>query len=132
MIETTRSAKEAAAAIGCSVSQIAKCLVFRGRESGTAVLVIASGSNRVNEKAFVGRLGEEIVSADADFVRNYTGFVIGGGPPIGHLNSLRTFLDEDLFAHDLIWAAAGTPFAVFRLTPADLKNLTQGEVVTVR
>ena len=76
--------------------------------------------------------GEEIVSADADFVRDYTGFPVGGVPAIGHLNSLKTFIDADLFAHELIWAAAGTPFAVFRLTPADLKSMTQGEVITVR
>src|SRR6266550_2598859 len=111
---STRTAAEAAAAIGCSVAQIAKSLVFRGR-SGEAILVIASGTNRVDEKKLAALAGEPIAKADADFVRERTGYAIGGVPPAGHASPLRTFIDRDLLLFDLIWAAAGTPHAVFEL-----------------
>lgn len=126
---STRTAAEAAAAIGCTVAQIAKSLVFRGVQSGEPVLVIASGTNRVNEARVAEVLGEPIAKADADFVRAQTGFVIGGVPPVGHNRPLRTFIDEGLRQYGEIWAAAGTPHAVFRLTPADLEALTGGEVI---
>jgi prolyl-tRNA editing enzyme YbaK/EbsC (Cys-tRNA(Pro) deacylase) len=129
---STRTAAEAAAAIGCSVAQIAKSLVFRGAESGTAVLVIASGTNRVNEKTVAALAGEAIVKADADFVRERTGYAIGGVPPVGHLSPLRTFIDRDLLKFDRIWAAAGTPHAVFELTPAQLTNLTGAPIVEIQ
>jgi prolyl-tRNA editing enzyme YbaK/EbsC (Cys-tRNA(Pro) deacylase) len=131
MPETTRSAKEAAQAIGCTVQQIAKSLVFRGKVSGSPILVIASGTNRVNERLLAGYVGEAIERADADFVREQTGFVIGGVPPVGHSKPVRTFLDRDLLQYESIWAAAGTPNAVFQLTPADLKSMTAGEVVPI-
>jgi prolyl-tRNA editing enzyme YbaK/EbsC (Cys-tRNA(Pro) deacylase) len=130
--QTTRTAAEAAAAIGCTVGQIAKSLIFRARDSSRPVLVIASGSNRVDEKAVAALLGEPLAKADADFVRARTGFVIGGVPPIGHLEPPVTFIDEDLLAYDLIWAVAGTPNAVFQLTPADLASLTGGRVASLR
>jgi prolyl-tRNA editing enzyme YbaK/EbsC (Cys-tRNA(Pro) deacylase) len=126
---STRTAAEAAAAIGCTVAQIAKSLIFRGAQSGEPVLVIVSGVNRVNEARLAEILGEPIAKADADFVRAQTGFVIGGVPPVGHTRPLRTFIDEDLRQYQEIWAAAGTPHAVFRLTPADLERLTGGEVI---
>ena len=126
---STRTAAEAAAAIGCTVAQIAKSLVFRGVQSGEPVLVIASGANRVNEARVAEHLGEPIAKADADYVRAQTGFVIGGVPPVGHDRPLRTFIDADLRQYQEIWAAAGTPHAVFRLTPADLERLTGGEVI---
>ncbi|GAB4430490.1 MAG: YbaK/EbsC family protein [Anaerolineae bacterium] len=126
---STRTAAEAAAAIGCTVAQIAKSLIFRGVQSGEPVLVIASGVNRVNEARVAERLGEPIAKADADYVRAQTGFVIGGVPPVGHDRPLRTFIDADLLQYEEIWAAAGTPHAVFRLTPADLERLTGGEVI---
>jgi prolyl-tRNA editing enzyme YbaK/EbsC (Cys-tRNA(Pro) deacylase) len=122
----TRTAAHAAAAIGCTVAEIAKSLVFRAAPSGRAVLVIASGVNRVDERKVGDLVGENIVRADADFVRERTGFAIGGVPPVGHAAPLLTLIDESLSAFDAIWAAAGTPNAVFRLTPADLLRLTGG------
>ncbi|MGO4870586.1 MAG: YbaK/EbsC family protein [Roseiarcus sp.] len=122
----TRTAADAAAAIGCSAAEIAKSLIFRAEPSGRAVLVIASGVNRVDERKVGEIVGEKIVRADADFVRSKTGFAIGGVPPLGHAEPLLTLIDESLSAFDAIWAAAGTPNAVFRLTPADLQRLTGG------
>jgi prolyl-tRNA editing enzyme YbaK/EbsC (Cys-tRNA(Pro) deacylase) len=125
---STRSAAEAAQAIGCTVAQIAKLLIFRAEQTNRAVLVIASGVNRVNEARIAEALGEPIVKADADFVRQQTGFVIGGVPPVGHNKRLSTFVDEDLLQYTDIWAAAGTPNAVFHLTPAQLVQITDGQV----
>lgn len=130
--QTTRSAAEAAQAIGCSVGQIAKSLVFRARHSGKPVLVVASGANRVNEAVLSSLVGEPVEKPDADYVRRKTGFAIGGIPPVGHAEELRTFIDEDLLPYDEIWAAAGTPNAVFRLTPADLVAMTKGSVVRIK
>ena len=129
--QTTRTAAEAAAAVGCTVGQIAKSLVFKTRRSGRPLLVIASGANRVNEKAMRDLIGEPIERPDADFVRQHTGFVIGGVPPIGHAGPLAVYIDEDLLQYDIIWAAAGTPNAVFRLAPADLPPMTGGQVIKV-
>ncbi|MCK5275370.1 MAG: YbaK/EbsC family protein [Alphaproteobacteria bacterium] len=129
--KSTRTAAEAAAAIGCEVAQIAKSLVFRARASGRPVLVIASGANRVDEKAVAALIGEKIGRADAGFVRAATGFAIGGVPPVGHDKPIETFIDEDILAFDAIWAAAGTPFAVFRLDPHSLAALTGGRVARV-
>ena len=128
---TTRSAADAAAAIGCSVAQIAKTLVFRARPSSRPILVVASGSNRVSERAVAALLGESIEKADAEFVREQTGFAIGGVPPVGHHRPIVTLIDRDLLSLAEIWAAAGTPNTVFRLTPADLVSLTGGQVVSV-
>jgi prolyl-tRNA editing enzyme YbaK/EbsC (Cys-tRNA(Pro) deacylase) len=128
---STRTSAEAAQAVGCQVGQIAKSIVFRGQNSHRPVLVIASGSNRVNEKKIAAVLGEPLAKADADFVRQRTGFVIGGVPPLGHVERLETFLDEDLLQHEQIWAAAGTPYAVFRLAPADLLMMTGGRVMSI-
>ena len=129
---STRTAAEAAAAIGCEVAQIAKSLVFRARASGRPVLVIASGANRVDEKAVAALIGEKIGRADAGFVRAATGFAIGGVPPVGHVTAPMTLIDRDLLALDEIWAAAGTPNAVFRLTPQDLIALTGGQVAEIK
>ncbi len=128
----TRTAAEAAAAIGCEVAQIAKSLVFRARESGRPVLVIASGANRVDEQAVAALIGEKIGRADADFVRATTGFAIGGVPPLGHDTPPLTLIDRDLLAVAEIWAAAGTPNAVFRLTPEDLVTMTGGQVAEIK
>lgn len=130
--DSTRTAAEAAAAAGCTVGQIAKSLVFAGRTSGRALLVIASGSNRVDEKRLAVLVGEKITRPNADFVRDQTGFVIGGVPPIGHTQALRTFIDEDLLGYDEIWAAAGHPNAIFRLTPAELVAMTDGIVAAIK
>jgi len=125
---STRTSAEAAAAIGCAVGQIAKSLVFRGARSGQAVLIVASGANRVDPAKAEALLGEAIGRADAEFVRAATGFAIGGVPPVGHDRPLATLIDRDLLDFDEIWAAAGTPNAVFRLTPDDLGELTGGRV----
>jgi prolyl-tRNA editing enzyme YbaK/EbsC (Cys-tRNA(Pro) deacylase) len=125
---STRTAEEAAAAVGCQVSQIAKSLVFRGRESGRPILVVACGANRVDEGLVADLIGEPLAKADADFVRAQTGFAIGGVPPIGHSQPILTFIDEDLLAFDQIWAAAGTSHAVFPLRPEELVSLTGGRV----
>ncbi len=130
--ESTRTSAEAAAAIGCAVGEIAKSLVFRGAESDEAVLIIASGANRVDPAKAEALLGEAIGRADADFVRAATGFAIGGVPPLGHDRPLVTLIDEDLLAFEVIWAAAGTPNAVFRLSPKDLGDLTGGRVGDVK
>jgi len=129
--QSTRTAAEAAAAIGCEVAQIAKSILFRGKKSGKPVLVIASGANRVDEKAVAEMLGEKLGKADAAFVRKETGFVIGGVPPVGHDKPIETFIDEDILNYNAIWAAAGTPFAVFRLDPRSLAALTGGRVARV-
>jgi prolyl-tRNA editing enzyme YbaK/EbsC (Cys-tRNA(Pro) deacylase) len=131
LAETARSAREAADAIGCSVEQIVKSLVFRGQRTQRPILVVASGGNRVNEETLGALVAEPIVKADAAFVRQQTGFAIGGVPPVGHVQRLLTFIDEDLLQYEQIWAAAGTPHAVFPLTPADLQRLTNGHVVTI-
>jgi prolyl-tRNA editing enzyme YbaK/EbsC (Cys-tRNA(Pro) deacylase) len=132
MKATTRSAKEAAEAVGCQVGQIAKSIIFKGKDTQQPILVIASGPNRVNEKKISRLIAEPLLKADADFVREHTGFVIGGVPPFGHRSLLKTFIDEDLLKFEEIWAAAGTPHAVFKLTPQDLKKITAGQVVCIK
>jgi len=128
--ERTATSAEAAAAVGCAVSQIAKSLVFRTR-GGRPVLVVASGSNRVDERKVGAILGEKIERADAAFVRDKTGYAIGGVAPVGHAVAPDVLLDADLRPLDTIWAAAGTPNAVFRLAPADLERLTGGRFVDI-
>lgn len=129
--QSTRTAAEAAAAIGCTVAQIAKSLVFRGAD-GRPLLVVASGVNRVDEAKVAALVGRPIGKADAAYVRERTGFAIGGIPPLGHAEAIETVLDQDLFALEEIWAAAGTPNAVFRLDPRDLRELTGGRVAEVK
>lgn len=129
---STRTAADAAAAIGCEVGQIAKSLVFRAKESGRAILVIASGANRIDEAKLSAALGEKVGKADADFVRAETGFAIGGVAPIGHTSRIVTFIDADLQQYSEIWAAAGAPNAVFRLTPENLLAITQGRVLDLK
>ena len=127
----TRTAADAAAAIGCTVSQIGKSLIFRASESGRPVLVVASGTNRVDEQSVSRIVGERIGRADATFVREKTGFAIGGVPPVGHATAPIVLIDEDLLRFDEIWAAAGTPNAVFKLTPKQLVGLTGGRVARI-
>ncbi len=128
---STRTAKDAAQAVGCEVGQIAKSLVFRKETSGEPILVIASGSNRVDEDLVEMHLGEAVSIATADFVRETTGFAIGGVPPVGHLSKMDVIMDEDLFGFEAIWAAAGTPHAVFRLEPEVLAEITGGVVMRI-
>lgn len=126
----TRTAEDAAAAIGCAVAEIAKSLVFRSA-SGRSVLIVASGANRVDERKAATLVGETIARADAAFVREATGFAIGGVPPVGHAQAPVVLIDETLMTFETIWAAAGTPNAVFRLAPADLVALTGGTIAAV-
>lgn len=128
---STRTSQEAAQAVGCQVGQIAKSIIFKAVTSNQPLLVIASGPNRVNEHIIESLIGEPVGKADADFVRQRTGFVIGGVPPVGHVERLKTFIDQDLFLYAEIWAAAGTPHAVFHLTPDDLLKMTAGLVIKV-
>lgn len=119
---TTRTAAEAAAAIGCDQAQIAKSLIFRAGESGRPVMAVLSGPNRLDTGKLEALLGEEIGRADADFVRQATGYAIGGVPPLGHDTLVATFFDRDLLKLDEIWAAAGTPFSVFGSRPGPLAD----------
>jgi Cys-tRNA(Pro) deacylase len=123
--ETTRTAQDAAAAIGCELGQIVKSLVFRAK-SGVPVLVLASGSNRVDEKRIRELIGEKLGKADADFVRQHTGYAIGGVPPFGHQSPFPVYVDEDFLRYKSIWAAAGTPNAVFQLNPDELVQASGG------
>jgi prolyl-tRNA editing enzyme YbaK/EbsC (Cys-tRNA(Pro) deacylase) len=129
---TTRTSAEAAQTVGCQVEQIAKSIVFQGKQTHKPILVIASGPNRVNEKRIAEFISEPLGKADADYVRKKTGFVIGGVPPVGHLEMVEIFIDEDLLQYNEIWAAAGTPNAVFKLTPSDLVKMTGGRVVSIK
>lgn len=129
--KSARSAREAAEALGCEEAQIAKSLVFRGGRTGRAVLVVAGGANRVDEAKVAALVGEPVRKADAAFVREKTGFAIGGVPPVGHAEAPETLVDRDLLRHAEVWAAAGHPRAVFPLTPGQLVEMTGGRVADV-
>jgi prolyl-tRNA editing enzyme YbaK/EbsC (Cys-tRNA(Pro) deacylase) len=130
--ESTRTAQEAAERAGCSLGQIIKSMIFKGMTTDKPILVLTSGANRVDEKLISKYMGEPIGRADADFVRSVTGFAIGGVPPLGHAHKMETFLDEDLLQYPTVWAAAGTPNAIFELTPDELKKMTDGKPVRVK
>ena len=128
--DAARTAQQAADALGIHVGQIAKSIIFRRKSDDAAVLVIASGDRRVDEKkvdALVGKTGR----ADAEFVKSRTGFTIGGVAPIGHVNPPVTLIDRELFRFEEIWAAAGHPHGVFKLRPHDLEQLTGAPVADV-
>ncbi len=131
-LESTRTAQEAADRVGVTLGQIVKSLVFRGKTSGKGMLILTSGANRVDEKIICQLAGEPIGRADPEFVRAMTGYAIGGVPPLAHQQPMETYLDQDLLQYDVIWAAAGTPNAVFELTPAMLQAMTSGRVVPVK
>ena len=131
-VESTRTAQEAADCAGCELGQIVKSLIFRGKTSGKPILVLTSGVNRVDEKRISGYAGESISRADADFVRAVTGYAIGGVPPIGHTEKMETYLDADFLSHQTIWAAAGTPNAIFELRTEDLQKMTGGKIAQVK
>lgn len=130
--QSTRTAEEAARAVGCGVAQIVKSLVFRGAASGKPLLALVSGQNRASEARLEAHWGEAAGRADADFVRTHTGFAIGGVPPVGHPEKLDVLVDRDLLGFPVVWAAAGSPFAVFRLTPEELVRVTGGRVVDLK
>src|SRR5262245_24774610 len=129
--ESSRTAEEAAATCGCTVAQIVKSLVFRGAETGKPYLMLVSGSNRLNEKGVAGVLGESLTRPDAAYVREVTGYAIGGIPPLGHASPMQVFIDEDLLAFDVVWAAAGTPRAVFAVSPGTLADAVGARIVKV-
>ncbi len=129
--DSARTAADAAGAVGCDVGQIVKSLLFEARPSGRAVLVAASGSHRVDEQAVAAVVGERIGRASAEFVREQTGFAIGGVPPIGHARPVIAVVDDALLGYARIWAAAGHPHAVFALTPDELVRMTGGKVARI-
>jgi prolyl-tRNA editing enzyme YbaK/EbsC (Cys-tRNA(Pro) deacylase) len=128
----TRTAQQAADFAGCELGQIVKSLIFKGQTSAKPILVLTSGANRVDEKRIAVYAREAIGRADPDFVRAVTGFAIGGVPPLGHIQPIETYLDEDLMQYTTIWAAAGTPNAIFELTPRALREMTGGKVAAVK
>lgn len=130
--QPTRTSAEAAVAIGCSVAEIAKSIVFRGGDSGRAIVVVASGDNRVSEAKVAASVGEPLLRADAEFVRAATGYAIGGVAPIGHAQPVKLLLDADLRRFAIVWAAAGTPYSMFPVTPDQLRALTGAEWTDVR
>lgn len=131
MDASTRTAEDAARACGCAVGQIVKSLIFRGRDSGALVLLLVAGDNRVDAGLAARAAGEPLDRADAGEVRARTGFAIGGVAPIGHLEAPRILMDRDLLAHDIVWAAAGAPDAVFSVAPADLARATAAETAVL-
>ena len=132
LASTTRTAQDAAASIGCEVGEIVKSLLFRTKVSRQPVLILASGKNRVDEKAVGALIGEKIEKADADYTREITGFAIGGIPPVGHKQEIsHIFIDEDILQYTTVWAAAGTPFAVFSMQAKALACATGAKVVKV-
>ena len=132
--ESTRTADDAAKAIGCEVGQICKSIIFKDNQSNKPVLVLASGINRINEKSIKDFVGEKILKADADFTREVTGFAIGGIPPIAHRTKIEKvyIIDQDLKQYESIWAAAGTPNSVFELNFESLVKMTGGVVVSIK
>ena len=127
---STPTAVEAAAAVGCSVAEIAKTLVFRGGDR--AVVAIMSGDNRLDTGKLAAALGEPVGRADADFVRAATGFAIGGVPPLGYAAPVDVFMDADLFRFAEVWAAGGSPFSVFPVAPARLRDVSGAKVENLR
>lgn len=128
---TARTAQDAAAAVGCEVAQIVKSLVFRGAQSGQPYLLLVSGRNRVDEAAVARDLGESLERPNADFVRDVTGFAIGGIPPLGHAQPMAIYMDRDLLSYDVVWAAAGTPRCVFSVAPESLRQAVAAQLLDV-
>ena len=132
MADSTRTAQDAANAIGFDIAQIVKSLIFKTKETHRPVLILVSGQNRVNEKVIESHIGEKITKADADFTKDITGFAVGGIPPIGHRQVIDfIFIDQDLRKFDSIWAAAGTPNAVFNLQSKNLVEMTEGKIISI-
>lgn len=131
MPESTRTAQEAAEACGCELGQIVKSLIFQGADTKQPLLLLVSGTNRVNEAKMVDVLGEPLTRPDADYVREVTGFAIGGVPPFGHASPVATYIDTDLLNHERIWAAAGTPKCLFSVDPQALQSSTAAKVIDV-
>jgi prolyl-tRNA editing enzyme YbaK/EbsC (Cys-tRNA(Pro) deacylase) len=131
MPQSTRTAEEAAAACGCNVGQIVKSLIFRRGDNNRPVLLLVAGSNRVDLDKAAARIGTGLLRADAGYVREETGFAIGGVAPIGAITPVTTFMDEDLLAHDTVWAAAGKSNSVFEIEPQVLLTAADAQIITV-
>ncbi|MCP1199829.1 YbaK/EbsC family protein [Notoacmeibacter sp. MSK16QG-6] len=129
--KSARSAEEAAEAVGADVGQIVKTLVFQGKQSGEPLMVLTAGDRRVDEKAVARLIGEKIRRPDAEFVRQATGFAIGGVSPFGSSSSIRCLMDETLFRFETVWAAAGTPYHVFAIAPKALQKATGAEIAAI-
>jgi prolyl-tRNA editing enzyme YbaK/EbsC (Cys-tRNA(Pro) deacylase) len=125
------TAQMAAEAVGVEVGRIVKSLLFKGKQSGKPYLLLVSGANRVHEKRAGAQIGEALERSDADFVKEWTGFSIGGVSPFGHPAPLATFLDQDLFNYDTVWAAAGDPRSVFEISAGDLERTTGAKRIDV-
>jgi prolyl-tRNA editing enzyme YbaK/EbsC (Cys-tRNA(Pro) deacylase) len=132
MADSTRTAEDAAAACGCTVGQIVKSLVFKAADDARPILLLVSGSNRVDEDRVGEIVGCALIRPDARFVRDQTGFAIGGIPPFGHDHPIATLMDADLLGYGVVWAAAGTPNTVFSVDPASLRDATAARVIAVR
>jgi prolyl-tRNA editing enzyme YbaK/EbsC (Cys-tRNA(Pro) deacylase) len=130
--ESTRTAQDAADRVGCQLGQIVKSMIFKGQTSNKCILVLTSGMNRVDEKKVGQYAGEKIGRADPDYVRIMTGYSIGGVPPVGHASALETYIDHDLLQFPRVWAAAGTPYAVFEVSTSDLVNMTHGKIIQIK
>jgi prolyl-tRNA editing enzyme YbaK/EbsC (Cys-tRNA(Pro) deacylase) len=131
LVQSSRTAEEAAIACNCNVGQIVKSLVFRGARSGRPVLLLVSGPNRVDEAGVASTLGEPLARPDARYVREVTGYAIGGIPPFGHASLLDTFIDRDLLQHAIVYAAAGTPQSIFAVDPHELARATKAQIMPV-
>lgn len=131
MERSTRTAEEAAAACNCAVGQIVKSLVFRGKASGRPYLLLVSGANRVNEKGVAVSLGEGLTRPDAQYVRDLTGYAIGGIPPLAHATAIATYIDRDLLQYETVFAAAGTPDSIFAVAPDRLRDKTGATAISV-
>ena len=131
MPDATRTAAQAAAAVGCDVSQIAKSMIFAGEDTGNLTLVITGGHHDIDLSRSVALFGEPLIRADAKRVRAETGFAIGGVAPIGHLTAPITWIDTSLFTHTEVWAAAGTPHTVFAIAPELLQRISGAKAVTL-
>jgi prolyl-tRNA editing enzyme YbaK/EbsC (Cys-tRNA(Pro) deacylase) len=130
LADSARTAVQAAAACGVAVGQIVKSLVFLAGDE--PILVLVSGANQADERRLAALSGQSVRRADAEVVRGATGYAIGGVPPVGHPRPLRVFIDRDLLGYELLIAAAGTPHAVFPITPTDLCRVTVGEVADLK
>lgn len=131
MTSTTKTVAEAAMGIGCEVGQIVKSLVFQGAQTGKPYLIVISGAHRVDEQSLELLIGEAIQKATPNFVRETTGYAIGGVPPLGHPTPISTWMDNCLLQHEVVWAAAGTPETVFAIAPDLLRDITSAATFNV-
>jgi prolyl-tRNA editing enzyme YbaK/EbsC (Cys-tRNA(Pro) deacylase) len=128
--EGTRTAVDAARAVGCEVGQIVKSLVFVA--AGRPVVALVSGANRLDEKRLAGVAGEPVLKADAETARSATGYSIGGVPPFGHATEVPVYMDRDLLGYEMVWAAAGRPDSVFEIAPVRLRELSNATVTDLK